>query len=255
MLNTDFLGGTEVRKIVDFSPKYKIVEYVRDMSVTPGHAETAYFMATMNVHLKQLAVVLNNDAVILQAGAMQWFGGRITVNTGVKGVGDFAKKLVGASVTGETAVKPIYTGTGIVVLEPTYKHLIKVDVADWNNENNGMVITDGFFLACDPTVNISVVARRNISSAALGGAGIFNSCLSGQGIAILESPVPYQELVTIVLDNDELKVDGSFAVAWSNSLEFTVERTTGTLIGSAASGEGLVNVYRGTGRVLLAPVK
>ena len=25
-------------------------------------------------------------------------------------------------------------------------------------------------------------------------------------------------------------------------------------IGSAASGEGLVNVYRGTGRVLLAPV-
>lgn len=27
-----------------------------------------------------------------------------------------------------------------------------------------------------------------------------------------------------------------------------------TLIGSAASGEGLVNVYRGTGRVLLAPV-
>ena len=59
MLNTDFLGGTEVRKIVDFSPKYKIVEYVRDMSVTPGHAETAYFMATMNVHLKQLAVVLN----------------------------------------------------------------------------------------------------------------------------------------------------------------------------------------------------
>ena len=27
-----------------------------------------------------------------------------------------------------------------------------------------------------------------------------------------------------------------------------------SLIGSAASGEGLVNVYRGTGKVLLAPV-
>jgi hypothetical protein len=34
------------------------------------------------------------------------------------------------------------------------------------------------------------------------------------------------------------------AIAWSASLEFTVERTTKTLVGSAASGEGLVNVYQ-----------
>ena len=44
------------------------------------------------------------------------------------------------------------------------------------------------------------------------------------------------------------------AVAWSNTLQFTVERSGKTLLGSAASGEGLVNVYRGTGKVLLAPV-
>ena len=44
------------------------------------------------------------------------------------------------------------------------------------------------------------------------------------------------------------------AIAWSGSLEFTVERSGKTLVGSAASGEGLVNMYRGTGRVLLAPV-
>ena len=44
------------------------------------------------------------------------------------------------------------------------------------------------------------------------------------------------------------------AVCWSSNLEFTVERTTKTLVGSAVSGEGLVNVYRGTGRVLMSPV-
>ena len=32
------------------------------------------------------------------------------------------------------------------------------------------------------------------------------------------------------------------------------ERSTKTLIGSAVSGEGLVNVYRGTGKVLMSPV-
>ena len=50
------------------------------------------------------------------------------------------------------------------------------------------------------------------------------------------------------------QVDGNMAIAWSGSLNFTVERSGKSLIGSAASGEGLVNVYRGTGKVLLAPV-
>ena len=54
--------------------------------------------------------------------------------------------------------------------------------------------------------------------------------------------------------NDELKIDGNMAIAWSASLKFTVERSGKTLLGSAASGEGLVNVYRGTGKVLMAPV-
>ena len=58
----------------------------------------------------------------------------------------------------------------------------------------------------------------------------------------------------VELNNDVLKVDGNFAIAWSGTLDFTVERSGKSLIGSAASGEGLVNVYRGTGKVLLAPV-
>ena len=58
----------------------------------------------------------------------------------------------------------------------------------------------------------------------------------------------------IELVNDVLKIDGNMAIAWSGSLNFTVERSGKTLIGSAASGEGLVNTYRGTGKVLLAPV-
>ena len=71
----------------------------------------------------------------------------------------------------------------------------------------------------------------------------------------LESHCPKEELIEITLQNDVLKVDGNFAICWSGSLDFTVERSGKSLIGSAASGEGLVNVYRGTGKVLLAPVR
>ena len=96
--------------------------------------------------------------------------------------------------------------------------------------------------------------RSNLSSAVAGGEGLFNLSLNGSGVFCIESNVPKEELVEITLQNDVLKVDGNFAIAWSNSLEFTVERSGKSLIGSAASGEGLVNVYRGTGRVLLAPI-
>ena len=78
--------------------------------------------------------------------------------------------------------------------------------------------------------------------------------MTGSGLAVLESPVPREELIEITLDNDVLKIDGSYAIAWSQSLTFTVERSTKSLIGSAASGEGLVNVYRGSGKVLMAPL-
>lgn len=60
-------------------------------------------------------------------------------------------------------------------------------------------------------------------------------------------------MIEIRLDNDVMKVDGNFVIAWSSTLDFTVERSGKSLIGSAASGEGLVNVYRGTGKVLMMP--
>lgn len=97
--------------------------------------------------------------------------------------------------------------------------------------------------------------RNNLSSAVLGNEGLFNLSLSGNGFVALESPVPREELVEIELQNDVLRIDGNFAIAWSKDLSFTVEKSTKSLIGSAVSGEGFVNVYRGTGKVLMAPVR
>ncbi len=176
--------------------------------------------------------------------------GNVNATTGIKGVGDLLGKAMRGKVTGESAIKPEYTGDGILVLEPTYKHIILMDAADWNGS---VVLDDGLFLACDSRLEHKAVMRSNLSSAVAGGEGLFNLSLSGSGVFCLESDVPKEELVEIELENDVLKVDGNFAIAWSSSLNFTVERSGKSLIGSAASGEGLVNVYRGTGKVLLAP--
>jgi uncharacterized protein (AIM24 family) len=242
----------ETRKFVANFGNFHVLEYMQDASVSPYNATTEYFMSKMGVHRRQLVIDLNgNQSAVIQAGAMQWMAGNVNATTGVKGVGDFFGKMVKGAVTGESAIKPEYVGNGYLVLEPTYKFIILVDVGQWGP---GITIEDGMFYACSGSVNRNVVARKNLSSAALGGEGIFNLSLSGMGIAALESNVPYSELIEVELNNDELKIDGNLAVCWSSNLDFTVERSTKTLLGSAASGEGLVNVYRGTGKVLMSPV-
>lgn len=238
-------------RILDKKGAFTVIEYLRDLSVMPETAQIAYFCNEMNVRKRQVICDLSKSDVTVQAGAMQWSVGNVNATTGIKGVGDFFGKAMRGSVTGESAIKPEYTGDGTLVLEPTYRHIILVDLADWNGS---IVLDDGLFLACDSGLKQKAVARSNFSSAVAGGEGLFNLGISGNGIICLECRCPKEELVEITLQNDVLKVDGNMAIAWSGSLNFTVERSGKSLIGSAASGEGLVNVYRGTGKVLLAPV-
>ena len=243
----------ENRKYAKSIGNFHVLEYVQDASVSPMNAMNEYFMSKMNVRRRQVVIDIDKDhSAIIQAGAMQWMGGNVRATSGVKGIGDFLGKAIKGAVTKETAVKPEYVGEGCLVLEPTYKYIILADVGKWGSA--GMTIEDGMFLACDANVKSNVVARKNLSSAVLGGEGLFNLSLHGNGVAALESNVPEDELIEVILENDELKIDGNLAVCWSSNLEFTVERSTKTLVGSAVSGEGLVNVYRGTGRVLMCPV-
>ena len=243
----------ENRKYAKSIENFHVLEYVQDASVSPMNAMNEYFMSKMHVRRRQVVIDIDKDhSAVIQAGAMQWIGGNVQATSGVKGIGDFLGKALKGAVTKETAVKPEYVGEGCLVLEPTYKYIILADIGKWGPA--GMTIEDGMFLACDANVKSKVVARKSLSSAVLGSEGLFNLSLHGNGVAALESNVPEDELIEVILENDELKIDGNLAVCWSSNLEFTVERSTKTLVGSAVSGEGLVNVYRGTGRVLMCPV-
>lgn len=246
----NFQDNDDVRTLDQLGP-FTVIEYLRDLSVTPGSAMTAYYCNEMNVRKRQVLCDLAQADITVQAGAMQWMVGDVKATTGVKGVGDLLGKAIRGKATGESAIKPEYTGSGTLVLEPTYKHLILMDAAEWNGS---VVLDDGLFLACDSRLQHKAVMRSNFSSVVAGGEGLFNLSLNGSGVFCIESDCPKEELVEITLKDDVLKVDSNFAIAWSNSLQFTVERSSKSLIGSAASGEGLVNVYRGTGKVLLAPV-
>ena len=85
---------------------------------------------------------------------------------------------------------------------------------------------------------------------------------NGSGLSLMEISHRAKDFQPVVdeaeaLIKDLLSVPEGYSVIFLGggaSLQFTVERSGKSLIGSAASGEGLVNVYRGTGRVLMSPV-
>ncbi|MDO4437203.1 MAG: AIM24 family protein [Coriobacteriaceae bacterium] len=249
---SNFENNDDVRKLAELG-QFSVVEWQRDLSVSPWSAQTAWFASEMNVRRRQLLIKLDGrTGVTLQAGAMQWTVGDVQANTGVKGAGDLMGKMFRGAVSQDTMIKPEYTGTGMLVCEPTWQFIQLINLAQWGNS---IVLNDGLFLACDSTISDSLQRRANMTSALAGNEGLFNLRLDGAGVVALETPCPLEEIVVIDLQNDELKIDGNYALAWSSSLDFTVERSGKSLIGSAASGEGLVNVYRGTGRVLMAPMQ
>ncbi|MBQ9431455.1 MAG: AIM24 family protein [Kiritimatiellae bacterium] len=229
---------------------FMVLEHKSDRSVTPKTAMKEYFMGKMGFAKRQLLCELNGNAVKIQAGAMQWISGAVESTTGITGAGQLAKNWLKAAVTKESAVKPLYKGNGCVMLEPSYHYILLEDVASWGRD--GIVLTDGMFLACDAGIQEKIIMRKNLSSV-FGGKGLFNLSLIGEGVCALESFVPREELFEFTLENDVMKIDGNMAVCWSGSLDFTVERSSKTLLGSLVNGEGLVNVYRGTGKILMAP--
>lgn len=252
MFKTNLTDASDTHKITDRLGVFSVIEYEKDISISPSEAETAYFASKMNIRKKQLIANLSeNRGVVVQAGSMQMMLGNVVVDTNVTGAGDLMKKFVGSKVTGESTIKPRYVGEGMIVLEPTFMYIVLANLNDWGQS---MIIEDGMFLACEDSVDMKITSRTNVSSAVLGREGLFNTLLFGEGVVALESPVPAEELIVVDLTDDTIKIDGNMAIAWSSTLEFSVERTTKTLIGSAASGEGFVNVFRGTGRILIAPI-
>ena len=204
-------------------------------------------MEKQNIRARQIAIYLENDSVEIEPGAMSYFKGNIEMVSGVT-AGNVLGRVFSSMTTGEAVAQPKYKGTGMVVLEPSFNHFLVLELDD-----EEIIVDKGMFYCAQGGVTVKPIMQKNVSSALLGGEGIFQMSLSGKGIVVLECDVPVCEIDVVELNNETLKVDGNFAVLRSGNISFTVERSAKTLVGSAVSGEGLVNVYRGTGSVWLAP--
>ncbi|WP_141770394.1 AIM24 family protein [Bacillus sp. MUM 116] len=230
--------------------KIEILEY-RNLGGNDNFtvAEKLYFAQKSNIKLRQVRITLKNSSLTAESGALQFMKGNITLKSlGGNGAKGFFKGLASSVLTNEHMVKPQYQGSGIIYLEPSFKHYMIVEL------NNEEIIADkGLFYCCESSVSVSVQAMKNISSAIAGGEGLFQTKVSGKGFCVFEIPVPEDELVEFEIQNEMVQVDGNFTLFRIGNIDFTVEKSTKSIFGSVASGEGLLQTFRGSGKVIIAP--
>lgn len=213
-------------------------------------AVSTYFMRESNIKMKALKVTLDNSSAKLEAGALHYMKGDIEMTSKLGGLKGIGKKMFNSAATKETVMKPLYEGTGEIYTEPTFGHFALIEL-----ENEEIIVDDGIYYASEGGIEVGSSMQKNLSSAFLGNEGLFQTKIKGTGIVALEIPVPECELVKFTLNNETLKVDGNIALLRSGNIKFTVEKSTKSLIGSATSGEGFLNVFRGTGEVWVAPTQ
>lgn len=252
-LNYDAIGTRSNVKVIDSSQnkncRIDILEYQSLNGLNnSSKAENLYFMNKQNIRAKQIVIYLNNDTIKTEPGALSYMQGNIEMVSGLN-AGNIIGKMFSSKVTGEEMAQPEYKGTGMIVLEPSFKHFVVLEL----QANEDVIVDKGMMYACQGSVTTRPIMQKSVSSAVAGGEGLFQIYIKGTGLVVLELPVPMEEVDIIEMTNDTLKVDGNFALLRSASMNFTVERSAKSLLGSSISGEGLVNVYRGTGQVWLAP--
>jgi uncharacterized protein (TIGR00266 family) len=210
----------------------------------PPQARTVPSLLNFSVEekqmLKMVKVEMQNAMFRCESGAMYYMQGNLQIESKMPSAGGLLKSMV----TKETAFKPTISGTGTVYLEPSFGEFTVMEL-----HNETWILDKGAYYASEMGIEVGLWTNKAISGF-FSGEGFFQTQVSGAGKVIVVSNGPLEE---INLVNDRLVVDGSFAVARTAGIEFTVNKATKGLFSSWTSGEGIVNTFTGTGKVLIAP--
>ncbi len=193
--------------------------------------------------VRLVKITLENETVRAESGALYYMRGQIEMESKAPSVGGFLKSLA----TGESIFRPTYSGTGELYLEPSLGgfHVYELQGEEW-------ILEGGAYWASDASIELDV-HREKALTALKSGEGFldFQTKVRGTGKVVLSAQGPVEE---VTLENDKMVVDGKYVLGRSGSINYTAQRAAKSLMGSLTSGEGLVRIYEGSGKLLMAAI-
>ncbi|TCO70680.1 AIM24 family protein [Marinisporobacter balticus] len=237
MFNPNFSNAVKVidQSISKNGTVFEIIEYIKPRK---GHTLEEKFGSEK---LRQVRIKMNDSGVLVQPGDLQCMKGpiRIDVQQNAPSPSKGFFKNVG---TGEASFTSRYSGKhGEIYLDPSYKYFYMLELSD-----ETLILGDGMFYCCEDSIEVSVHVNKDVAVGVLTADGFRQPKLSGSGIAILESYIPFDEVLIYELNNDTLKVDGNLAMVIRGAIEVKIEKS---------KKEGYLKTFTGSGEVWLALTK
>jgi len=191
--------------------------------------------------LNLVQIDLENSAFRYEAGALHYMNGNLELDAKLPGMGKMFKSLL----TKEKVVKPVIKGTGTAYLQPTFGVYTVLDLKE-----EEWILDRGAYFASEMDIEIGSFTNKAMS-ALFSGEKWFQTVVSGTGKVVIISSGPLEE---IELNDGKLVVDGAFAVARTSGINLSVNKAAKGIFSSFISGEGIINTFSGTGKVLISPV-
>ena len=234
-------GDTKVEVL-----SYKVLRGSSD----PRTAETLFFASQAGMRLKMVRITINNSNVRVEPGALYHMKGELEIKASTGG--GVLKGLARKVTSGESFFVNEIHGSGEIYLEPTFGHFLLHRIQE---SDDGIICDKKMFYAGTNNLDIGASIQKNISSAFFGGEGFWQTSINGDGIAVLYSPVPVEEVNEYDINGDKLSVDGNFALMRTTGVEFKAEKSSKSWVATSVSGEGLLQTFTGKGKVWIAPTQ
>jgi uncharacterized protein (AIM24 family) len=205
-------------------------------------------MAEFTIHelegTRYVEIHLNHEMVRVEAGALSYTVGDISIHSQLMpSLGGLMKSLMAE----EAVYRPTYTGTGVITLESSLGGFHVLDL-----QGDSWILERGTYWASEGSVEVKFHRERVLTSLWAGeGLVWLQTKVGGYGKVVVTTRGPVEEVQ--LEKGKRVVVEGKYVVCRTGDVKFTVRRATKNFLGRFTSGEGVVRVYEGTGRILLNP--
>lgn len=184
------------------------------------------------------------ESLICDSGAMAWMDPCMEMQTSAGGLG----KAFGRMFSGETIFQNRYTANadGKIAFASSFPgKIIPYQVA----AGKEIVVQKSSFLACEPSIEMSIFFNKKMSSGFFGGEGFIMTKLAGTGTAFLEidgDTVEYD-----LAPGQQIIADTGYVAMMDATCKMEIKSVPG-LKNKFLGGEGFFNtVITGPGKVIL----
>jgi uncharacterized protein (AIM24 family) len=205
-------------------------------------------MAKFSIHhlegMRYVDVHLDHETVRVEAGALCYYVGDIRVHSPLVPA---LRGMFKALLADEALYRPTYSGSGVITLESS---LGGFDVLDLQGES--WILEKGTYWASEESVDVRFHREKFFAGLWTGeGLVYLQTKVSGRGKVVVATRGPTETLT--LEEGQSVVVEGPYVVGRTANVTLSLRRATRNFMGIFTSGEQMVRVYQGPGRVLLNP--